>query len=149
MSVSATVSIDRTSLGLAPLTISGDGSGTYSLTQGGLGSPVQSARLLYMPDHPDVHGSELLGAVRETTALPLTILVQAATSAALSAAVDALNDALWQFTYATTVTVDGVARTWTCHPCLAAPASGLVEHGMADQFFDVLSVTIPVYPIAS
>lgn len=149
MSVAASVSIDRTSLSLAALTISGDGSGTYSLVKGGLGRPVRTPRYGWMPDHPDIHGSEWLSVALENSALPLVVLIQAASYSALDAAIVALDDALWQVTYTATVTIGGVARTWSCYPTSSVPADGVVDSVEASGFFAVHAVTIPVYPIAS
>lgn len=147
--ISASVSIDRSSLSLAALTISGDGSGTYSLTRDGLGRPAITARSTYAEDSSDVAGSLLTQAVKEMSSLPLEVLVQAATSADLDAAISALDAALWQFSYQVTVTVDGVAKVYNCGPAAWAPSSGKVDHGLAAQFVDVLTVTIPVQPLGA
>lgn len=145
----ASVSIDRTALSMSALTISGDGTGTYSLTAKGLGRPAITARSTWFPDSPDVHGSRLRSAVKEQSSLPLEVVVQAASASALDAAVTALSDALWQFSFTTTVTVDGVSKVWTCSPASWAVASGVVEVSHAAAFLEVLTITIPVYPIPS
>lgn len=143
------VSIDRTSLSLSPLTIGLDGSGTYSLTQVGLGRPAITPRATYFPDSRDVDGSKLQAVVREQSSLPLEVLVQGVSAAALDTAINDLDAAVWQFTYDTTVTIGGVAKVWHCTPAAWAPTSGLVEHAHVEQFFEVLTLTIPVYPIPS
>lgn len=146
MTTTASVSIDRTSLGLSPLVISGDGSGTYSLTAAGLGRPLVTARYTYADASADVEGQVLLQAVRDTSALPLEVLVQANTYAALQDALDALADAVWQFTYTTTTTVAGVSRSWRCQPCAPQVDEGVITHARADQHLAVAALTIPVNP---
>lgn len=146
MTSTATVSIDRSDLSLAALVISGDGSGTYSLTDRGLGRPAITPRITNMPDSRDVEGSEILSAVKEQTALPLEVLVQATSTAALDAAIDALDAALWQLQYDVTVTIDGVAKVWHCTPAAWAVSSGVVEYARAAQFVEVLTITIPCKP---
>jgi hypothetical protein len=142
----ATVSIDRSSLTLAALVIADDGA-TYQLTKDGLGEPGISWRTTSMPDSQDVHGSEPLSHVKEQTSIPLEVMVKAASSSALKTAVTALKKALSQFSYPVTVTVDGVADTWSASP--ASWSRGTVQPGQVAQFFTVLTITIPVYPIAS
>lgn len=145
----ASVSIDRTSLTLSPLVLNGSGGGTYTLTPRGLGAVVTAWRYGWMPSHPDVHGDELLSATLENARLSLEVLVEAATSVALETAVTALNEALFQFSYEVTQTVDGVAKTWTCFPSVAVPVAGVVLHNEVAEHFGVFSMSIPVYPIAS
>lgn len=144
-----TVSIDRSSLpgALSPLVIADDGA-TYQIGQDGLGRPARSWRTTNMPDSADVHGSEPIAAVLEQTSIPLEVIVKAASSAALNTAVEALFDALSQFTYKVTVTVDGVAKTWSASPAPIAPKAPTGPSQVA-QFFEVFTVTVPVYPIAS
>lgn len=144
--MTASVSIDRTSLALSALVIS-DAGATYLLTDKGLGRPATTRRNTYAPESPDMHGSLLLNSVKEQSALPLEVIVQADTAADLDAAIQALFDALDQFTYNTTVTVDGVAKVWASSPAAYGASDGYVDHSRVAQFFDVLAITIPVYPI--
>lgn len=142
----ATVSIDRSALSLSPLVIADDGA-TYRLTERGLGRPGVTWRMGAMPDSADVHGTEYISAAKEQSSLPLEVAVTASTTSALSAAVVALEAAVSQFSYDVTVTVDGVGRTWSCGPASYASANGAFDAGMVAAHFDVLSITIPVYPI--
>lgn len=148
----ATVSIDRSSLpgSLSPLTITDDGA-TYRLTLDGLGAPGYTMRETLMPNSADVRGSELIAAVPERTSLPLEVVVMAASSSALATAVTALRDAVWQFSYPMTVTVDGVSETWAgCGPAAWALSNDKVDHSHVAQFFRVFTIVIPLYdPIAS
>lgn len=143
--IAASVTIDRSSLSEADLTIAD--SGTYCLTEKGLGRPGITWRKATAPDSADVHGSEYFAAVKEQTSLPLEVAILADSSAELEAAIDELTDALSQFTYTVTVTVGGVSKVWDAGPADWSAASGLVEFSKANRFFDVLKVTIPIYPI--
>ena len=142
-----TVSVDRTSLSLSALAITDDGS-TYQIGLDGLGRPGRVWRFTDMPPSSDAHGTEHVAAVLEETTLPLEVIVKAASSSALNTAVDALFAALSQFAYDVTVTVDGVAKTWSAAPAAVAPKAA-IGPGQVAQFFEVFTVTIPVYPIAS
>src|SRR5690349_11923378 len=141
------VSLDRSSLSLAALVAADDGA-TYQIAQDGLGDPGITWRKLTMPDSNDVHGSEYVAAVKEQSSIPLTIIVKASSSAALKTARDALFDALSQFAYTVTVTVDGVAEAWAAGPADWS-RSTTVQPGQVAQFFTVLTITIPVYPVAA
>lgn len=147
MSVTATVSIDRSSLSLSALTISSNSTGTYTLTENGLGRPAITARTHYASESPYFHGSTHVAVTKDQSALPLEVLVQAASSTALDTAINALDAALWQFTYDVTVTVDGVAKVWSCSPASWSIAESLVSHGRAVQYVELLTITIPCYPI--
>ena len=148
----ATVSIDRSSLPgtLSPLLVTDDDA-TYRLTLDGLGEPGYTWRERLMPDSADVHGSELVAAVLERTSLPLEVIVMASSSAALKTAMTALRDAVWQFSYPVTVTVDGQSETWAgCGPAAWALSNSKVDHSHVAQFFRVVTIVIPLYnPIAS
>jgi hypothetical protein len=147
--MTARVSIDRTSLSLSALVIADASTplATYVLTGSGLGRPAVTWRETYAPDNPYISGRTLLGAVKEQSSLPLEVLVQASTSAALDTAVQELADAVWQFSYDVTVTIDGLAKVWTCTPAAVAPSSGNEVAVKWLQHIDVLQLTIPVYPI--
>lgn len=144
--VTASVSIDRTSLSLSPLVIDTAAASTYRLGDGGLSRPVMTPRETKAPESRYYAGSELLAVTREQTALHLGVIIQAASSAALNTAVQALDDALWQFAYDVTVTVDGVVKVWHCTPATLGTASGLVEASHVEQFFDVFSIDLPCKP---
>lgn len=141
------VSIDRSSLSLAAL-VATDNDATYRIAMDGLGEPGITWRKTSMPDSQDTHGTEYVSAVKEQTSIPLSVIVMAASSAALKTARDALFDALSQFTYMVTVTVDGVAETWDAGPADWS-RSTTVQPGQVAQFFAAYTITIPVYPISS
>lgn len=147
--MTTTVSIDRSSLSLAALVIDDTTAAPYMLMGDGLGRPAITWRLLPMPDSNDVHGTEYVAAVKEQSGLPLRVMVKADTAAALDSAVTALEDALSQFTYSVTVTVAGVSKVWSCSPASYGLDVGQVEFWKVQQNYEVLTITIPVYPIAS
>lgn len=142
----AQVSIDRTSLGKAPLVIRGDGSKPYSLTQAGLGRPAVTARTSSVSS-PWLHGETVTQVVREQSSLALEVLLQADTPLALDQAADDLDEALWQFSYSLTVTVGSENITWLCSPASYGLADGTVLSDNVDQHYEVWTVTVPVYPI--
>lgn len=145
----SSVTIDRSSLSLADLVIDEAMDGTYVLLLGSrLRRPGTIWRKSAMPDSNDVHGTEFLTAVKEQADIPLKVMVQADTSAALDTAIDELDDALSQFTYPVTVDLDGVEKVWDASPAPWSP-DDLEEYQAVLQHFDVLTVTLPVYPIAS
>lgn len=144
----ASLSIDRTSLSLSALVIADD-STTYRLAKGGFGRPAMTWRTTFAPDSINVHGSEPIAAVKEQTSIPAEVIVLGATWAAVDTAVTALETAVSQFSYDVTQTTGGVARAWAASPASWSSASSTVEPFNVDQKFEVLRLTIPVYPISS
>lgn len=145
MTTNASVALSRTTLSLPPLLITDDGTDTYTLTQAGLGRPIVTTRYTYADSSPDVESSLLLQAVRDISSLPLSVLVQADSSAALDDALEELAEATWQFTYTATVTVGGVTKVWRCQPTVPQ-ADAVMLHARADQHLEVVNLTIPVDP---
>lgn len=145
--MSATVTLDCSSIPASDVVLNSATSATYVLLQEGLSRPAITWRLTPAPDSADVHGTEYVAAAKEQTTLPLKVMIQAASSAALDAAISDLEDALSQFTYTATVVVDGVTKVWSCAPAAYSPTSGLIDSNFVDGHFDVYTITIPVYPI--
>jgi len=145
----ATVSIDRTGLSLSALVIETSGAGTYVMDQGGLGRVGTTPRDTLATDSPFIHGHTRVASVLEETTLPLVVRVQSTTSALLNTAVTALETALHQFVYTVTVTVDGIARVWTAYPATIGAVDGLVAYERVTDFYEVLSISIPVYPVSA
>lgn len=139
----ASVSIDRSSLSLAPLVVSDDGP-TYRFTEDGVGYVVQSVRTLTMPDSADVDGSEIIGFSREATALALEFHIFGASAAAVAASVAEWETALFRLDYPVTRTVDGVSVTYSAGPCALRPARSSVDSGVTAAHFDTFRVTIPL-----
>jgi hypothetical protein len=145
----ASVSIDRSSLGLSALVIDTEGFGTYYVDKVGLGRVGRLPRETLATPSPFVHGQFRTAVVWEESSLPLTVRVQASSSAALDTAVIALEDALSQFIYPVTVTVDGVAKVWTAYPATWNSTDGLMAVERVQSFHEDLSITIPVYPVSA
>lgn len=144
----SSVTIDRSSLSLSDLVIEESSDATYVLLLGSrLRRPGVTWRKTPAPDSADVHGTEYVAAVKEETNIPLRVLVQADTAAALDDAIDELDAALGQFAYPVTVDLVGGARVWDASPAPWSPEPDLAEYQASAQFFDVLTITIPVYPI--
>lgn len=143
----ASVSIDRTSLSLGALSIGDSPSDTYCVTPEGLGDPQMAWRFAVMPSADSVHGREVTSAALETSTLNLEIVITGSSASNLRANRVALTNALSQFTYTTTVTVDGVAQVWTCDP--GNWSQGAVRYAHQDALVQVLTVTIPVHPLAT
>jgi hypothetical protein len=144
-----TVVIDRTALSLSPLTIDTDGFSTYAVDARGLGRVGKTPRETFATDSPYINGRTRTSVVLEESALPLGIRVQASSSSALNTAVTALEDALWQFVYTVTVTLDGVVKVWTAYPATIQSVDGLLAFERATSFHEDLSISIPVYPVSA
>jgi hypothetical protein len=147
MTAIGTVSIDRSSLSLSPLVIDTDGFSTYYVDAKGLGRVGKTPRETFATDSPYINGRTRTAVVLEESALPLGVRVQASSSSALNTAVTALEDALWQFVYTVTVTVDGVVKVWTAYPATIQSADGLLAFERVTSFHEDLSISIPVYPV--
>ena len=136
------VSIDRTSLGKAPLVVSDDGT-VYRFTDQGFGYVVQSIRTTSMPDSADVDGTEVLTFAREATGLPLEFYIFGATTADVAAGLAEWEEALYRLDYPVTRTEDGVSKTWSGGPAALTPVRSNVDSGVLAAHFDTFAVTIP------
>lgn len=144
-----TVVIDRSSLSLSDLTIETSGSGTYVIDGGGLGRPGFTQRETLATASPFIDGQLRTSVVRDESSLPLVVRVQSTTSSGLNTAVAALEAAVQQFVYPVTVTVGGVAKVWTAHPAALGSVDGLIAHERVREFYEVLTISIPVDPVSS
>jgi len=144
--VSASLTIDCSSISQPDVVLS-DSSDTYRLALGGFGRPGITWRTTYAPDSINVHGSEAIAAVKEQTSIPAEVIVLGTDWTAVETAIDALDAALSQWSYTVTQTAGGVTRTWSAGPASWSSSSNAVESYNVDQAFDVLTLTIPVYPI--
>lgn len=115
------------------------------LPEDGLGRPDKGWRRSYA-DEGLYHGNLLVAATLEQATLPIKVYCHAATTAALEAFQEELEDAVSQFTYTATVTIDGSAKVWNCDP--ADVVWGGVDSGEVRGHLVQAAVTIPVYPIA-
>jgi hypothetical protein len=140
-----TVTLDRSSLSLAPLVIGTDPfAGSLYLPEEGLAWPVFDTRR-HTLSSAYVSGRTLLAAVKEASELPITIYAKGSTGAELAAAKDALGDALAQWSYDLTLTVDSVAYAYRAEILLDIPW-GPIDSGMVAAHIARASFSIPLNP---
>ena len=142
-----TVSIDRTSLSLSPLLMSGAEDGTpWGILGDSFQMPTKQARVAYVGG-AWLHGSVATGWSWQQGLLSFNASPDVASEAALRSAVAELEAALGRLSYQATVTTNGQAETWRCDPgTLTSEGRTLTD---LDSFDPVFTVTIPVYPVAS
>lgn len=140
------LSINRAGLSKPALTFVDNPASGLWIPENGLGRPGTRWRRKYV-ESDNLHGSLLLQATREHSSIPATLYVQADTTAALHALMDDVEEALGQFFYPVTLTVDGVSDTYNADP--ADVDWGTIDSGMVKAYMASTQVTIPVYPIAS
>lgn len=141
------VSIDRSALSLSPLVLSGT-AGAQPLAVASYQEPAIMHRIRYAPQSDYIHGSLALGSVLDHTLLQFDVFPDAAaTESAARTALVTLRVALNQFSYAVTVTINGVAETWRCDPGSVGAAQRTYVN--MHHFNVVHPVSIPCYPVRS
>lgn len=144
--MSASLSIDRSSLSLSPLEVAATppAAGLWVIT---VGRPEMTWRRTLVTSD-STHGASQTAAVLEQSSLPsLSIGVKGSSVADLQARCDELEQAVWQFTFDATITEAGVSRTWAC---LCGDVKwNDYQDGMAGALVATANLTIPVYPIPS
>lgn len=141
------VAIDRSRLpgSPAPLLIRGDSSLNYQLPRdGGLGEITKAWRRSYATS-PYVHGALQTSAVLEQSSLPMRVQVWGDTAAQLDQRLEDLEEALFQFYFTTTITLNGVAKSWACDCADVTPEAPRAP--FLKRMLQRVVVTIPVYPI--
>lgn len=141
------VSISRSGLSLPPLLIVGDpiaSSAQFFVPVDGISTPDLSWRLTYAPDSAWIPSKQLMSAVLESSSLPMTVVVRGESAAHLATLKAELAAAVSQFTYTTTVTVDGQAQAWSCDPTY--PQWGALSSGWSEKFMARAALVIPVSP---
>jgi len=142
------VSIDRTSLSLSPLVLSGTNDAT-ELGVTGYVEPAIDWRIRYAPDSDYAHGSTALSAALQQTVLNFDAVTdQATTETAARALIAELRTALGQFAFAVTVTVgDAAPEVWSCNPgSVGAAARNYVDLRDHNAIYPV---SIPCHPVRS
>lgn len=140
-----TIAISRGSLSLPDLVMSASEDGS-TLGIVGYQEPAMQARVEYATSR-NLHGSVPLRATWQQSILGIDLAPDAATEAELRAVLRELRDAVGQFTYTATVTINGAAPdVWICDMGSVTLPAGrelpdLIGHD------PLISVTIPVYPI--
>lgn len=141
------ISIDRTSLSLGPLVLSGSEDGN-ALGVTNYTEPAIQARVTYAPDSAYVAGSVPLAATWQLSLLSFDAVTDQATSETASRALIAtLRDAVSQFSFTVTVTVGGApAETWACHMGSVTP-TGPRSYTDLNNSDPQWAVSIPCQPV--
>jgi len=144
-----TISIDRTSLSLSALVMTGHADASRVLSVSDYQEPALQARINYAPTG-DAHGDMPLSWSYQESILGFNVFYEGATSEAeMRSRIAELVAATGRLTYETTVTVNGAdAETWTCRPGTIQPIGGRTRSDMR-LYNPVWSVSLPVYPIRS
>jgi hypothetical protein len=141
-----TISLDRTSLSLSPLVLSGVTDTNVWGILPGFQLPGQVPRVTYA-ESPFVHGAVAVGSTYQQAVLGFSVFPRVADAAALSTAVAGLRAALGQFAYTATVAWNGDTSTWECDPGSLTPQPVDLPELRANA--PVYEVSIPCYPIPS
>lgn len=141
------ITIDRTSLGLSPLVLSGtNDSNPIGVTD--YTEPAMQSQVHYAPDGYAEDGSIPLSSRLQDTIVGFAVsTTDAATETESRALISELRAALRQFSYAVTIQVaDAPAETWTCDSGSVIPVGGRNFADLANHNPE-WSVTIPARPV--
>lgn len=145
-----TISIDRSALTLSPLVLKGHPATDLTLGVTDYTEPAMQARIAYAPTSAYLHGETPLGWSYQETMLNFSVATfNQATEAASRGLVAELLAAITQFSYVTTVTVDGApAEGWRCRPGSLVPVG---RRSMADIAHHIpeWAVSLPCHPVRS
>jgi hypothetical protein len=142
------ISIDRTGLSLGALVFSGSLDSNLGIVR--YQAPGRQSRVTYAPDSINVHGSEPIAGAWQQALLSFDWMCDtAANEAAFQTAYAAVVAAVGQFSYTVTTQANGAAaEVWKADMgSVTPPQRTYVDLTRPDVL--VVSVTIPVYPIAS
>lgn len=141
------LAIDRTSLSQAPLFIASDRSTDLVLTS--YTEPALVSDITYAPSSLYRHGETPLAWKYAQTGLAFVVgAPDPESEAAARAAVAELAEALTQFAYAITETIDDAIRTWQCLPGSITPMGPRTYRNLRDHR-PQWQITVPAYPIPS
>lgn len=146
--MSLTITIDRTSLSLADLVLSGtDDVNDYGITS--YSPPALQARLRQLPDSDFIHGSEFTGGVWQQAILGFSWVPDHADDETdVQTAYAVVAAAIGQFEFEVTTQVGGApAQVWQANKGSIQLAGGSRTYADVEHSNPVYSVTIPVYPI--
>lgn len=135
------LSIDRSSLGITALTISDDGTGTFTLMPGfsaGASVPINVVAESRWQD-----GGVLTSSRRDLTSLDMTLRINGGGVWSVNAATAELATALDQFSYTVTVNEGGYAWTYQAMP---ATWRRLYVRDELRRGRDLVTVSIPRQP---
>lgn len=137
-----TLTIDRSSLGLLPLTINDTGTGTYVLQALNPGTRVRDNAVA---TSRWLDGGQLVSSRVDLVTLDLVVRINAASVPAVLTAADDLDAALGQFGYTITQAVSG-AITTTTYTCMPASTSFAYDPVQLRANTSVFSASIPRQP---
>lgn len=150
MTVSLTITIDRTSLSLSPLVLSGvDDANVLGITR--YVPPALQQRRTYMPDSAGVKGSELVEKAYQQAILAFDFVTATTSESTAQSKYAEVAAAVDQFSFTVTTQVSGApAQVWSAD-------AGDIQLAAADgrTYLDLVganpeyAVSLPVYPIAS
>jgi hypothetical protein len=142
MPLDVSLTIDRAGLSLPDLVITNDGFATgEGLWVADFSEAVFEFRYGYAPASPHVAGQQLLWAVLEQGGQPVTVYARGTSSADLAAKKATVEQAVSQFNYDLTVTVDGVSQTFSADPTWPQWAA---DSGMSEAFMASTSLAFRV-----
>lgn len=139
------VSFDRTALSLSALTIT-ETRGSFWIPEDGSDWPRFGRRKEYAPNVRYLGGRTLLARVSDVGTLPLTVYATAASGSALDALKAQLQAAVDQWAYDLTLTIDGVAATYTAECVDDDVAWGAIDSGMVKAHVARGTFAVPLYP---
>lgn len=135
------ITIERTSLGLLPLSISDDGTGTYTLMPGfdaGVSTPENS-----LAESRWLDGAALVASRRVVTQVSMIVRVDGPTANALQANIAMLAQALDQFDYNVRILEGSTVTTYACMP---ATWRRVYDADEMRRGRDLVVITIPRQP---
>jgi hypothetical protein len=146
---SLTISIDRTSMSLSALVLTGHDDPARVLSVSGYREPPTQARITYAPTG-DGHGDIPLAWSYQQTLIGFNVFDESQDGETEARArIAELAAALGRLSYSVTITVDDAdPETWTCDPGSIAAADDRTTSDLQTHT-NVWAVTIPAYPIRS
>lgn len=142
--IDLSLSITRLSVPVptTPLVIGNDPSGSLWLET--IGRPAFTFRKGYAPESRHTPGRVLLSAVMDQADIPCHVYARAASTAALEVIQAEVEEAVAQFLYDVTLTVDGAAKTFQAE--CTTPLWTEIDPGEVGAHLAHASLVIPVNP---
>jgi hypothetical protein len=137
-----TLTIDRSSLGLLPLTINDSGTGTYVLTSF---MPGAKSRDNSYAQSRWLDGGRLVSTRTEIVTMDMVVRINSTTVPLLLDAATVLETALDQFGYTITEAVSGAVST-TTYTCMPASTSFPYDPVQFRRFTGLFTASIPRQP---
>ena len=116
------------------------------LAPDGLGRPATAWARNYAVSR-DWNGAVQTDARLEQSSIALSIYASGATTNAVETITEELSEALYQFSFDLTVTVDGYSRTYAADCADVTPAE--YTSGMVGGFLRLIAASVPIHPTFS